>query len=57
MTGLGAMTAATAAAGSGNRSYQNTFNVTIHAPGGDANQVRRAAEQGVLSAARAMGMR
>ena len=57
MSGLGAMTAATAAAGSGNRSYQNTFNMTIHAPGGDANQVRRAAEQGVLSAARAMGMR
>jgi hypothetical protein len=53
----GAAAQGLAAAGSGNRSYQNTFSVVINAPGGDAGQVRRAAEQGVLSAARAMGMR
>ena len=53
----GAAAQGLAAAGASNRSYQNTFNVTISAPGGDPGQVRRATEQGVLSAARAMGMR
>jgi hypothetical protein len=45
------------AASGGNRSYQNTWAITVNAPGGDPGQVRQAAEQGVLSAARAMGMR
>jgi hypothetical protein len=45
------------AASNENRSYQNTWAITVNAPGGDPGQVRRAAEQGVLSAARAMGMR
>jgi hypothetical protein len=58
LAGLGAMSQGLALAPSGeNRSYQNTFNVVVNASGGDANQVRRATEQGVLSAARAMGMR
>lgn len=37
--------------------HHHTWNVTIHAPGGEPQRVRRAAEQGVLRAARAMGLR
>jgi len=56
MAGLGAATPSLATAGS-NRSYQNSFSVVVNAPGGNPELVRRATEQGVLSAARAMGMR
>lgn len=58
LSGLSSGSAVSAmAAGGSNPSYQNSFSVVVNAPGGDPGQVRRATEQGVLSAARAMGMR
>jgi len=43
--------------GGGKRGYQNTFNITIHAPGGQPAMVATAAEDGVRRAMRAVGIR